>query len=163
MLTASPAFAASFNCWRRSVAPAPSGFRISVVTPCVSMFSAVASAAGDGVAVDVDEPGRDEQPRGIDLALRPLARKVADARDVAVLDADVRLVRAPAAAVDDRAAPEDDRVGGRLLGGRGRDGDGDRGRHRGGSPSGRGADHVRRFRRFNDWITWSGSKPCDTR
>src|SRR5262245_22829665 len=40
-----------------SVAPPPSGFTISVVTPCVSMFSAVATASGDAWLWMLMNPG----------------------------------------------------------------------------------------------------------
>ena len=61
--------------------PPPSGFKISVVTPCVSMFSAVGKRIGRRVAVDVDEAGRHVQAGRVDLLRRARRCQVADARD----------------------------------------------------------------------------------
>jgi hypothetical protein len=57
MLTASSAEAERESCCAISVLPPPSGLRISVVTPCVSMFSAVGSAAGTAWLRILIKPG----------------------------------------------------------------------------------------------------------
>ena len=59
-----------------------------------------------GVAVDVDEPRRDGQAGGVDLASVRLER--ADRGDAAVLHADVGDAALRARAVVDRAAADDD-------------------------------------------------------
>ena len=57
MFSASPA-AASDSSWpSMSSGPPPSGLRISVVTPCVSMFSARGSAAGSAWLWMLMKPG----------------------------------------------------------------------------------------------------------
>ena len=61
------------------------------------------------VGVDIDEAGRNEQALGIDLAM-PAAGHLADLGDPAVVDGHVGLARRAAAAVDDRAAANDERM-----------------------------------------------------
>ena len=62
------------------------------------------------VRVDVDEPGRDEQPIGVEC-LASKADVVADGRDASGVDRDVRGERGAAGAVDDLAAAYDEVVG----------------------------------------------------
>ena len=66
--------------------------RISVVTPCVSMFSAVDSASGDAWLWMLMKPGATKSPvTSISTSAR-LVRQIADPRDESVVDADVGLI-----------------------------------------------------------------------
>src|SRR5262249_52103013 len=79
-------------------------------------------AIGCRVAVDVDEPGRNEETGSVELHGRTLARHAADARDRAGRHGDVGLIARIPGAVDDRAVADDDVVRRGRLGER--DGDG---------------------------------------
>ena len=78
----------------------------SVVTPCHDAGDAVGSQFELCVVVrvDVDEPGRDEQPVGVDR-LRRAVVDASDGRDRAVGDRDVGGARRRAGAVDDACRP----------------------------------------------------------
>ena len=59
------------------------------------------------VRVDVDEPGRDDEPRGVEGLRGQLARELADPDDAAVLHGDVGAPRRRAQAVDDESAGDE--------------------------------------------------------
>src|SRR5262249_20205687 len=89
--------------------------------------------------VDVDEPGRDDQARGVDLGLGGGLGEVADGGDAVAGDGQVGVEPGVAGAVDDLAVADDQVV--RRLGGGDGGGGGERGRGGGRTAEG-GSIHV---------------------
>jgi hypothetical protein len=58
--------------------------------------------------VDVDEAGRDVEAGDVEVDCRPLLRQIADARDEAAGDRDVRADARQSGSVEDRAVAQDD-------------------------------------------------------
>ena len=84
-----------------------------------------ARRAGDavGVGVDVDEPGRHDEARGVDRLRGAVARQDPDGRDSAVLDRDIGAPRRCSRSIDQRAAGDHQVVARRLRDpGRGQEG-----------------------------------------
>ena len=114
MLTARPRAARRSSCRSRSSGPDPSAFRISVVTPWVSMLTALTRPSGVAWLWMLMKPGATNCPVASTSTGRAGAGEVADAGDRAVGDRDVGPVARGAAAIDHRAVTDDRRRSGRC-------------------------------------------------